>query len=193
MQFPEKYTFPNHEFRFEDASHLNAHLEVTPAILEAGLAKITPPPTQEVILVDLTEEFGLWGKSSIVPLNHKANLFAFRAGRQAPSSVIDHPGYDAGILAIVTQPTSKEGEFLIVTAWCTDGENTSNHQPISMAINPHTTEGQILREERLRFWEYNAFALGVTPIDGKPFTSTWKDMIEQYGNIFHPTPPNISL
>ncbi len=193
MIFQEEYVFPNGTFTFENVHHLKAHPEVTPEILVAGLARITPPPTQEVILVDLTEKFGLWGKSSIVPLNHKANLFAFRAGRQAPSSVIDHPGYDAGILAIVTQPTSKEGEFLIVTAWCTDGENTSNHQPISMAINPHTTKGQILREERLRFWEYNAFALGVTPIDGKPFTSTWKDMIEQYGNIFHPTPHNISL
>jgi hypothetical protein len=193
MEFPEEYVFPNGKFTFQDVTHFAAHPEVTLAILEAGLAKITPPPTQEVILVDLTEEFGLWGKSSIVPLNHKANLFAFRAGRQAPSSVIDHPGYDAGILAIVTQPTSKEGEFLIVTAWCTDGENTSNHQPISMAINPHTKEGRLLREKRLQFWQYHAFALGVTPIEGDPFTSTWEEMIKQYGNIFHPIPKNIIL
>jgi hypothetical protein len=185
MEFPKQYVFPNWRFTFENVNHLKSHPEVTPKILLAGLKQITPPPTQEVILVDLTEKFGLWGKSSIVPLNHKANLFAFRAGRQAPSSVIDHPGYDAGILAIVTQPTSKEGEFLIVTAWCTDGENTSNHQPISMAINPHTTKGKILREECLKFWQYHAFALGVTPIEGKPFTSTWEEMIKEYGNIFH--------
>lgn len=194
MEFKERYLFPNGTFTFENVHHLKAHPEVTPEILEAGLARITPPPTQEVIPVDLTKEFGLWGKSSIVNLDHKANLFAFREGRKTPSSIIDHPGYDAGILAIVTQPTSKDREFLIVTAWCTDGKNTSsNHQPISMAINPHTAEGSILREECLQFWQYHAFALGVTPIDGQPFQSNWEEIIEQYGNIFHPIPQNIIL
>lgn len=188
MAFPEQYVFPNGRFTFEKVDHLTAHPEITPEILETGLERITPPPTQEVILVDLTEKFGLWGKSSIVTLNHKANLFAFRKGRKAPSSVVDHPGYDAGVLAIVTKPTSNEGEFLIVTAWCTDGKGTSlnQHQPISMAINPHTEEGQILREECLNLWQYRAFALGVTPIEGEPFQSNWEEMIGRYGNIFHP-------
>lgn len=186
MVFPEKYVFSNGEFTFENVGHFTAHPEVTPSILEVGLRRITPLPVQQVTAVDLTKECGLWGKSSIVPLNHKANLFAFRKDRLAPSSVIDHNGYPAGVLAIVTKPTSKNGEFLIVTAWCTDNDDISNHQPISMAINPHTEEGRILREKRLQFWQYHAFALGVTPIDGESFTSTWEDIINQYGNVFHP-------
>jgi len=52
-------------------------------------------------------------------------------------------------------------------------------------VDPRTEKGLLLRQEFLQFWRVNALALGVSPIDGKPFTSTWDEVITQWGDVYH--------
>jgi len=162
--------------------HLQAHPEVTPEILEAAVSQLVPPPSQEVSMIDLIQPFGLWGKSGLVKVP-EVTLFAFRKGRIAPSPVIQHPGVLASKLAVVTKPT-EGGGFLLVSCWCTDGA-PAKPEPITPMVDPRTEKGLLLRQEFLQFWRVNALALGVSPIEGEPFTSTWDEVITQWGDVYH--------
>ena len=162
--------------------HLQAHPEVTPEILEAAVSQLVPPPSQGVSMIDLKVRFGFWGRSGLVQVP-EVTLFAFRKGRIAPSPVVDHPGVPASQLAIVTKPTN-EGGFLLISCWCTDGA-PAKPEPITPMVDPRTDKGLELRQEFLQFWRVNALALGVSPIEGEPFTSTWDGVITQWGDVYH--------
>lgn len=162
--------------------HLQAHPEVIPEILEAAVSQLIPPPSQGVSMIDLNVEFGLWGKSGLVQVP-EVTLFAFRKGRIAPSPVIQHPGVPASKLAVVTKP-KEDGGFLLISCWCTDGA-PAKPEPITPMVDPRTQEGLALRQEYLEFWKVHALALGVAPIEGEPFTSTWDEVITQWGDVYH--------
>jgi hypothetical protein len=161
--------------------HLLAHPEVTEEVLVAGIAQLAPPDTQKPSYIDLYDTFGNWGASGLVKVE-KATFFAFRKGRIAPSSVIDSPGVPASVLALVTKPI--EGGFELITAFCTDGI-PAQPEPITPMVDPRTEKGLELRKEFLGFWKYHALALPCTPIEGEPFESSWDEIIEKYGNVYH--------
>jgi len=162
--------------------HLQAHPEVTPEILEAAVSQLSPPSSQGVSMVDITGQFGLWGKSGLVTVP-EVTLFAFRKGRIAPSPVVDHPGVPASKLAVVTKP-KEEGGFLLISCWCTDGA-PAKPEPITPMVDPRTDKGLLLRQEFLQFWRVHALALGVSPIEGETFTSTWDEVLATWGDVYH--------
>lgn len=183
--FADQYTLPSGEVLEVPTStleHLQAHPEVTPEILETAVSQLTPPSSQGVSTIELMNQFGLWGKSGLVEVP-EVSLFAFRKGRIAPSPVVDHPGVPASKLAIVTKPKD-EGGFLLISCWCTDGV-PAKPEPITPMVDPRTEEGLELRQEFLQFWRFHALALGVTPIEDEPFTSTWEEVISKWGDIYH--------
>lgn len=162
--------------------HLLAHPEVTSEILEAGAKRLAPPNIQTVSNIDLYHVFGNWGVTSLVKVP-SATLFGFRRGRLAPSSVIDHPGIPAALLSMVTKPCAN-GDYALLTAFCSNG-SAYTQEPITVDADPRTEEGLKKRSKYTNFWETHALALGCTPIDGEVFNSTWAEIIEKYGNVYH--------
>lgn len=161
--------------------HLLAHPEVTMEILGLGASFLTPLDHQSVSHIDLFNIYGKWGLSGLVEVK-KSTLFAFRKGRVAPSSVIDHPGVPASFVTMITKPL-EENNYSLITAFCSEGTNTKP-EPITYAVDPKTEEGQKIRSEYLAYWQIHALALGCTPIDGDPFESTWDKIIASYGDIY---------
>ena len=185
MTFAEQYLLPSGQVLEVPSStleHLRAHPEVTPEILEAAVAELNPPSSQGVSMIDLTDQFGLWGKSGLVEVP-EVTLFAFRKGRIAPSPVVDHPGVPASKLAVVTKPKD-DGGFLLISCWCTDGV-PAKPEPITPMVDPRTEKGLLLRQEFLQFWRGHALALGISPIEGEPFTSTWDEVLATWGDVYH--------
>ncbi len=163
--------------------HLVAHPDVTEELLEIGASCITPPDSQTVSQVDLFDQFGNWGTSGLVPVE-RATLFAFRKGRVAPSSVIDSSGVPASYLSMVTKPSETLGEYILITAFCSEGVG-AKPEPITPMVDPRTEAGKKLRAEFLDFWQTHALALGCTPIEGEPFESIWNEIIAKYGSVYH--------
>jgi hypothetical protein len=183
--FADQYTLPSGEVLevpYSTLQHLQAHPEVTPEILETAMMELNPPSSQGVSMIDLKTKFGFWGKSGLVEVP-EVTLFAFRKERITPSSVVDHLGVPASKLAVVTKPKD-EGGFLLISCWCTDGV-PAKPEPITQSVDPRTNEGLLLRQDFIHFWSRHALALGVTPIEGKPFTSTWEEVIARWGDIYH--------
>lgn len=185
MTFAEQYLLPSGQVLEVPSStleHLRAHPEVTPEILEAAVSQLAPPSSQGMSMIDLKAKFGFWGKSGLVEVP-EVTLFAFRKGRIAPSPVIQHPGVPASKLAVVTKP-KEGGGFLLISCWCTDGD-PAKPEPITPMVDPRTEKGILLRQEFLQFWSGHALALGVSPIEGEPFTSTWDEVIATWGDVYH--------
>ena len=162
----------------QEADHLLDDPDMTPDIFWEAVSRLTPPSEEGVSVIDLAD-LGLSGRSALVEVE-EVNLFAFRRGQRAPIPVVNHPGVTTSKLVVRTSPLEEGFQFLS----CWWGE-AIKPQPIGWGVNPLTEEGLQLRQEYLQFWRTHAFALGVYPIEGEPFTSTWEEVFAKWGEVYH--------
>lgn len=150
-------------------AHLQCHGDVIALLLEAITSIATQGGSKVEAEVDLGRPIGISSRLASPPiLPTDRTLFAYRKGRDFPTRV-GEPGAEGeptSFVTVVAIPQSP-GVYRVLTAWV---GNKAKREPWDPTIR-----SQEDFDDCLRFWCANSLCFDETM--GKPFESTWKEVI----------------
>ncbi len=171
----------------KSVAHLERHREITNELVVTAATKITPDLTKKKqgLLVDLQDEFGMWGKSGKIssdPIGFDDKvLFGRRAGAPNLSRISLEDPMPASILQIWIFKNSNE-EWELTTAYPTDGAQ-GEREP----INKYSQFDSGYLRKCLDYWSKNELAFETSNVEGGMeglYKYSWRDILSYHHRLY---------